>query len=71
MNVLSQVISDSGQVRQEWTQRSLEAEVEALERLAAMRGDIAGSVKLEGQGDSKLSKDSSAFACRNLSKRLV
>lgn len=48
MNVLSQVISDSGQVRQEWTQRSLEAEVEALERLAAMRGDIAGSVKLEG-----------------------
>ena len=47
VNVLSQVISDGRQVRQEWNQRSLEAEVEALERLAAMRGDIAGGMKLE------------------------
>lgn len=44
VNVLSQVLSDAGRVRQEWSRRSLEAEVEALERLAAMRGDIAGGV---------------------------
>ncbi len=42
VNVLSQVITDAGQFRQEWGRRSLEAEVEALERLAAMRGDITG-----------------------------
>ena len=48
VNVLSQVISDSGQARQEWNRRGLEAEVEALERLAAMRGDLAGSLRLEG-----------------------
>ncbi len=48
INVLSQVISDSWQTRQEWSGRSLEAEVEALERLAAMRGDIAGGMKPEG-----------------------
>ena len=42
VNVLSQVISDAGQLQREWSQRSLEAEVEALERLAAMRGDIGG-----------------------------
>lgn len=47
VNVLSQVISDSGQARREWNRRSLEAEVEALERLAAMRGDIAGGLRLE------------------------
>ena len=47
INVLAQVISDDGLARQEWRQRSLEAEVEALERLAAMRGDIAGSVSPE------------------------
>ena len=47
INVLSQVLSDGGQARQEWSRRSLEAEVEALERLAAMRGDIAGSIRLE------------------------
>ena len=45
VNVLSQVISDSRQVRQEWSARSLEAEVTALERMAAMRGDIAGGLK--------------------------
>ena len=45
VNVLSQVISDSEQQRREWSRRSLEAEVEALERLAAMRGDIAGGVR--------------------------
>ena len=44
VNVLSQVISDSIQARQEWSERSLEAEVEALERLAAMRGDIGGGM---------------------------
>ena len=48
INVLSQVISDSWQTRQEWSGRSLEAEVAALERLAAMRGDIAGGMKPEG-----------------------
>lgn len=47
INVLSQVLSESGQVQREWRQRSLEAEVEALERLAAMRGDIAGGIRLE------------------------
>lgn len=47
VNVLSQVISDGSRTRQEWEQRSLEAEVAALERLAAMRGDIAGGVKPE------------------------
>ena len=47
VNVLSQVISDSGRARQEWTRRSLEAEVEALERLAAMRGDVAGGPRPE------------------------
>ena len=45
INVLSQVISDSLRSRQEWSERSLESEVVALERLAAMRGDIAGGVK--------------------------
>ena len=45
VNVLSQVISDSRQVRQEWDARSLEAEVTALERMAAMRGDISGGMR--------------------------
>ena len=48
INVLTQVISDSSRARQEWSRRSLEAEVEALERLAAMRGDIAGNARPEG-----------------------
>ena len=47
VNVLSQVISDARQVRQEWDARGLEAEVTALERMAAMRGDIAGGIKPE------------------------
>ena len=44
VNVLSQVISDSRKIRQEWDARSLEAEVTALERMAAMRGDVAGGL---------------------------
>ena len=47
VNVLSQVISGARQVRQEWETRGLEAEVAALERMAAMRGDIAGGIKPE------------------------
>ncbi len=45
VNVLSQVISDSSRARQEWSGRGLEAEVAALERLAAMRGDIGGGIR--------------------------
>ena len=48
VNMLSQVISDSSRARQEWSGRSLEAEVAALERLAAMRGDITDGMKPEG-----------------------
>ena len=47
INVLSQVISDNRQARQEWGTRSLEAEVVALERMAAMRGDVADGLKPE------------------------
>lgn len=47
VNVLLQVVSEGRQVRQEWTERSLEAEVAALERLAAVRGDIGGGMKPE------------------------
>lgn len=46
VNVISQVLYDQHQARQEMGERSLEAEVAALERLAALRGDIAGSLKL-------------------------
>ena len=45
VNVLSQVISDGRQARQEWDARSLEAEVAALERMAALRGDVAGGMR--------------------------
>lgn len=45
VNVLTQVISDGGQVQQELSRRRLEAEVEALERVAAMRGDIEGGIR--------------------------
>ena len=48
INVVSQVISDNAQARQEWSERSLEAEVAALERLAAVRGDTGGGIKPEG-----------------------
>lgn len=48
INVMSQAISDSRQARQEWESRSLEAEVTALERLAAMRGDVAGGLRPDG-----------------------
>ena len=48
VNVLSQVITDSSRTRQEWDQRTLEAEVAALERLAAMRGDLSGGMRPEG-----------------------
>lgn len=47
INVLSQVILDGGQARRELDRRSLEAEVEALERLAALRGDIAGDLNTD------------------------
>lgn len=47
VNVLSQVVSDGGRARRELDRRNLEAEVEALERLAALRGDIAGELKPE------------------------
>jgi len=39
--VLSQVISGGGRARRERDRRNLEAEVTALERLAALRGDLA------------------------------
>lgn len=48
VNVLFQVVSDGRQARQAWDQRSLEAEVAALERLAALRGDISGEIQPEG-----------------------
>lgn len=41
IRVISQVISQNQRTRQEWSGRRLEAEVTALERLAAMRGDAA------------------------------
>lgn len=47
INVLSQVISDGGQARRELDQRSLEAEVAALERLAALRGDLPGDMRAD------------------------
>ncbi len=40
--VLSQALASGGQARREKDGRGLEAEVSALERLAAMRGDIPG-----------------------------
>lgn len=48
VNVLSQALSGGGQARREQTQRSLEAEVAALENLAALRGDIAGGMTPDG-----------------------
>lgn len=48
VNVLSQVIVDNRRTRQEWDDQRLEAEVTALERLAALRGDIGGGMKPEG-----------------------
>ena len=47
VNVLSQVIADGRQARREWDARGLEAEVTALERMAAMRGDVVGGIKPE------------------------
>lgn len=47
INVLSQVISDGGRTRRELDQRSLEAEVAALERLAALRGDLPGDMRTD------------------------
>ena len=47
VNVLSQVVSDNSRVQEEWDGRRLEAEVAALERLAALRGDIGDGVKPE------------------------
>lgn len=48
VNVLSQVLSNSGQARREQARRNLEAEVAALENLAAMRGDIANGMTPDG-----------------------
>ncbi len=45
VNVLTQVISENRRARREWDGRSLEAEVAALERLAAMRGETAGGMQ--------------------------
>lgn len=47
VNVLSQVISDGRAAQEDLRERNLEAEVAALERLAAMRGDIAGGIRPE------------------------
>lgn len=47
INVLSHVISDNSRRRREWNERSLEAEVAALERLAAVRGDVGDGIKPE------------------------
>lgn len=47
VHVLSQVLSGGGQARREQSRRSLEAEVTALERLAALRGDVPGSAPQE------------------------
>ena len=44
VNVLVQVVSDGRRARREWGERSLEAEVAALERLAAMRGDVGDAI---------------------------
>ena len=45
INVLSQMISDSNPAQKECRRQSLEAEVAALERLAATRGDFVASIK--------------------------
>ena len=45
INILTQVIAENRRARQEWDGRSLEAEVAALERLAAMRGETAGGMQ--------------------------
>lgn len=45
--VLSQALSSGGRARRELSGRSLEAEVSALERLAALRGDIPGAAPPE------------------------
>ena len=42
VGVVSQVLSGGGRARREQTRRNLEAEVTALERLAALRGDVPG-----------------------------
>ncbi len=47
VNVVQQVVSRGGQDRQEWDSRSLEAEVTALERLAALRGDAGDGLRPE------------------------
>lgn len=47
VNVLSQAVDHGSRARREWSGRTLEAEVAALERLAAMRGDIGGGMEPE------------------------
>ena len=46
--MLLPILTEGGQSRREWDRRGLEAEVEALERLAAMRGDVAGDITPTG-----------------------
>lgn len=41
VRVIEQIISHNRQTRREWNEQCLEAEVKALERLAAMRGDVS------------------------------
>lgn len=47
INVISQVIAENRQLRQEWREWNLEAEVTGLERLAAARGEISDAAKPE------------------------
>lgn len=47
VNVLSQALSGGGRARRELDRRSLEAEVSALERLAALRGDLPGDLRAD------------------------
>lgn len=47
INVLSQVIAENRQLRQEWREWTLEAEVAGLERLAAARGEISDAARPE------------------------
>ena len=48
IRVLVQMLVGGGRVQRDLDQRSLEAEVVALERLAAMRGDIPDTITREG-----------------------
>lgn len=47
VRVVAQVISEGSRMQREMSRRNLAAEVAALERLATMRGDVAGDVTVE------------------------